>query len=120
MSVILKNIAFLGGQHLENFEEVVQKIAKCKIDNGYLAAAYILALPELAGKGAMGYISDDGFRWEEMLQRLDLSSGYRHMVLLAVNLFTGGLGDFNLGKANHCLDSDLFRVMVQAIILTRR
>lgn len=110
---------FLDDNHRQNYTAMQLRVKKCKMDNSYLVAAYILSLPELQSKGASRYLSDDGFNWMDLLEKVDLSSGYGHLVNLAINLFTCGMGEFNLAEANSCLDSDMFNVMIQAILLYR-
>lgn len=110
---------FINNEHQQNFTIAQQQVKYCKTDNAYLVTVYILSLPELYNKGVGRYLSGGKFDWWNLLNKTDLSSGYKHLVKLAANLFTGGLGGFNLAKANCCLDDDLFNVMIQAILLYR-
>jgi len=45
-------VYFLDDNHRQNYTAMQLRVKKCKMDNSYLVAAYILSLPELQSKGA--------------------------------------------------------------------
>lgn len=115
-----KQIYFVDDEHESNFKELCASVKSMKGDKEYRAAGYILALPELYPK-ARRYFSDAGFRWIDLLKKVDLSSGYRIMVNLAVDLF-GGETDrpmFNAGEAIAVLDTKLYQAALAAIQVRR-
>ncbi|BCV20413.1 DUF6075 family protein [Moorella sp. Hama-1] len=115
-----KQIYFVDDEHESNFKELCASVKSMKGDKEYRAAGYILALPELYPK-ARRYFSDAGFRWIDLLKKADLSSGYRIMVNLAVDLF-GGATDrpmFNAGEAIAVLDTKLYQAALAAIQVRR-
>ncbi|AKX95752.1 hypothetical protein MTHERMOG20_23680 [Moorella thermoacetica] len=111
---------FVDEEHEGNFKELCAAMKSMKGNREYRAAGYILALPELYPK-ARQYFSDAGFRWFDLLKKVDLSSGHRIMVNLAVDLF-GGATDrplFNVGDAIAVLDTKMYRAALAAIQIRR-
>jgi len=110
---------FLNIKHANNYRELANRVPKMQRDNGYQAAGYILALPELYGKGSAKYFGDDGFDWEKLISSgTDFSSGYLQMVNLASNLFNS-IAPFNLGRCLSIIDDELAGVLMQAIKIVR-
>jgi hypothetical protein len=115
-----KPVYFVDDEHMSNFNELKACVKSMEGSKEYRAAGYILALPELYPK-ARRYFSDAGFRWIDLLKKVDLSSGYRIMVNLAVDLF-GGATDrpmFNVSDAIAVLDTKLYQAALAAIQVRR-
>lgn len=110
---------FLNNQHENNYRQLMDRVHKMQKDPGYQAAGYILALPELYGKGSAKYFGDDGFDWEKLISGgIDFSSGYLQMLNLASNLFNS-IAPFNLGRCLSIIDDELAGVLIQAIKIMR-
>jgi hypothetical protein len=107
---------FKNEEHQKNFHELCLKVSKTRYSD-YLAAAYILSLPELYKK-ASPYFSDDGFYLEKVLEQ-DFSSGFKILLSLAGQLFNGLNTEFNLNRAIGTLDDDNFQVMIQSLVIRR-
>jgi hypothetical protein len=112
-------IFFLNDKHQSNYSRLA---AKVPIDDpGYRAAVYILALPKMLYHGTDPYINRDGINFDQLIKDLGgLSSGYRHLLRAAANLFNGGPHDsspFSLDDALGVLDGPHLHVLVQAICL---
>ncbi|NLK53116.1 MAG: hypothetical protein GX295_11855 [Syntrophomonadaceae bacterium] len=108
---------FVNSSHEQNFNNMAARVQKMKIDREYRAVGYIMSLPELHRKTAR-YFSDDGFNTIELFENVDLSSGYKLMVVLAEDLFRGEKG-FCVSKAMDIFDDKLYKVMLQAIEIRR-
>jgi len=85
----------------------------------YMAAAYILARPELFSK-CQKYFTERGFKAQALLKNELFSNSYTMLVKLAHNLFSGkDYRNCAIRDLVGTLDSSNYRLMLQAIRLLR-
>lgn len=79
--------------HKARFLAIMQQLGQIydgdKLDQEYGAALYILTADAGIWQQAQKYVERHAIHIDTMLEKIDLSSGYRVLVLLAGNLFNG-------------------------------
>ena len=84
---------FRSAGHKSRFVTAMQQLGKHdagKLDPEYASAVYILTSDDFTWEKASGYVSRRGILFDDLLDEVDFSSGYRILIQLAGNLFNGG------------------------------
>lgn len=85
-----ERIFFTSPEHAQRFLDVMRRIGKIydgRLDQEYGAAVYVLTSSTGLWQKAQDYVDRSGIDIPAMLKEVDLSSGYRVLVMLAGNLF---------------------------------
>lgn len=109
---------FKSQEHMERFLNTLEDLNKTYngiLDNEYSAAVYILTADKEIWSKSKQYISHDGLKFDQMLEKEDFSSSYNRLVRLACNLFNGYMHIDPLDLIG--LDEDNFKLAIAAIEL---
>lgn len=113
---------FVDDEHKENFERFVKKY-HCETDPEYKVACYIVAVPEIYRKFGGNAGRSTPFDWvidgREEDKRSEaygvLSSGYKKLVDLGMNLYNCSYDEFNLMDALGTWGDTIFNIYQQAV-----
>lgn len=107
---------YTNEDHKKNYAWLLQHFG-CRGDREYEVACYVLSTPEIFLKVDWRQCSRpfEFLKWRGN-KRVDLSSGYRHLVDLAKNLFNP-INKFNLMDALSSWDKNCFQMFQQAVMI---
>lgn len=88
-----ENIYFKSVKHKQRFTDIIKELHHYEsdgwLDKEYGTALYVLTADDEIWKKSQDYVSERGLDLEDMLEGVDLSSGYKLLVKLANNLYNG-------------------------------
>jgi hypothetical protein len=111
----MTDIFFKSPAHRERLAEAIEQFEKA--DPWYAAAFYILTADPGTWTAVQPYISRSGIRFDDILEKIDFSSGYVTMIEVAANLFRDS-GTVDLSRFTN-LSENNFQIVIDAIRLRR-